>query len=49
MVVRVVEVAFGVESGFTVAFSIDTLSPSVTQWATLIGCAYVLTRGLSCV
>jgi hypothetical protein len=43
----VVEVAFGVASGFAVAFSIDTPSPSVTQWATLIGCAYVLTRGLN--
>ena len=43
----VVEVAFGVASGFAVAFSIYTPSPSVTQWATLIGCAYVLTRGLN--
>ena len=42
-----VEVVFGATSGIAVAFTISLRSSSLTQWATLIGCAYVMARGFS--
>lgn len=42
-----VEVVFGAVSGFTIAFSMIPSRPAPSQWASLVGCAYVVARGLN--
>ena len=43
----VVEVIFGGSSAFAVALGISSRSATPSQWATLVGCAYVIARGLN--
>ena len=43
----IVEVFFGAASGFAIALSIDSNKPWPPQAATLVGCAYVIERGLN--
>jgi|SRR5882724_10695353 len=43
----IVEVMFGSASGVAVAFGITSTKASLSQWATLVGCAYVIARGLN--
>ncbi len=42
----VTETAFGVASGFTLVFSAPPNEIHLTQWASLIGCVYIIARGI---
>jgi hypothetical protein len=42
-----VEVIFGSASGVVVGFTMFAGQPLLTQWVTLVGCAYVISRGLN--
>jgi hypothetical protein len=41
------EVVFGLCYGFSVAFSIRPGEPMFARWATLVGCVYIVARGLN--
>ncbi len=41
------EVLFGLSYGFTVAFGIRPGEPMFGHWATLVGCVYIIARGLN--
>jgi hypothetical protein len=43
----VVEVIFGAAYGFSTAFSIKPLDQGFGRWATLVGCTYIIARGLN--
>jgi len=43
----IVEVMFGIISGFSVAFTLSAAKPWIPQGPTLVGCAYVIARGLN--
>jgi hypothetical protein len=42
-----IEVIFGTMSGFSIAFGITPDRATLVQWASLVGCSYVVARGLS--
>jgi hypothetical protein len=42
-----VEVVFGSASGIVIGFTMFAGQPLLTQWVTLVGCAYVISRGLN--
>ena len=43
----VVEVVIGGASGFSIAFSLSPDHINLTQWASIVGCTYVVARGLN--
>jgi hypothetical protein len=42
-----VEIIFWIVSGFSIAFSLQPDKPWMPQGATLVGCAYVIARGMN--
>jgi hypothetical protein len=43
----IVEVVFGCVSGLCIALSMTPATAALTQWASLVGCSYVVARGLN--
>jgi hypothetical protein len=43
----VVEIVIGAASGFSIAFALSADHITLPQWASLIGCSYVVARGLN--
>jgi len=42
-----VEIGFGIISGFSIALNMTIITAALPQWASLVGCAYVIARGLN--
>ena len=42
-----VEVIFGIVYGFSIAFTMAPDKANLPQWASLVGCAYVISRGMN--
>jgi hypothetical protein len=42
-----VEIMFGAFSGFCIAYTMYPSTAHLTQWSSLVGCAYVIARGFN--